>query len=127
VDGDWLTNQFEDNRGHLGVVAFRILGSSAKADDAVQEAWLRFSGAASDAWLAYQALLSWADAQGLDRRPAETTRQFSTRLTRALPADAAPAVELVTRAFEYERNGGLPPAAPFAQRLRAALATLVSR
>ena len=54
--GDWPAKQFEDNRSHLRAVAFRMLGSAAEADDAVQEAWLRFSGAASDAWLAYQAL-----------------------------------------------------------------------
>jgi len=45
MDGDWLARQFEENRGHLQAVALRMLGSSAEADDAVQEAWLRFSGA----------------------------------------------------------------------------------
>ena len=45
MDGDWLAQQFEDNRGHLRAVAFRMLGSAAEADNAVQEAWLRFSGA----------------------------------------------------------------------------------
>jgi RNA polymerase sigma-70 factor (ECF subfamily) len=38
---DWLTEQFEANRAHLRAVAFRILGSSTDAEDAVQEAWLR--------------------------------------------------------------------------------------
>ena len=50
--GDWPAKQFEDNRGHLRAVAFRMLGSAAEADDAVQAAWLRFRGAASDAWFA---------------------------------------------------------------------------
>jgi RNA polymerase sigma factor (sigma-70 family) len=45
MDGDWLAEQFEDNRGHLRAVAVRMLGSTVEADDAVQEAWLRFSGA----------------------------------------------------------------------------------
>ncbi|MGH2364368.1 MAG: sigma-70 family RNA polymerase sigma factor [Chloroflexota bacterium] len=45
MDGDWLAKQFEENRGHLQAVAWRMLGSAAEADDAVQEAWLRFSGA----------------------------------------------------------------------------------
>jgi hypothetical protein len=89
MDCDWPAKQFEDNRGQLRAVAFGMLGSAAEADDAVQEAWLGFSGAASDAWLAHQALSSWADAQGVGRRPAETTRQCSTRLTRALPAELA--------------------------------------
>ena len=39
----WLADQFEETRGHLRAVAFRILGSSVEADDAVQEAWLRLS------------------------------------------------------------------------------------
>jgi RNA polymerase sigma-70 factor (ECF subfamily) len=38
MDGDWLSQEFEDNRGHLRAVAFRMLGSAAEADDAVQEA-----------------------------------------------------------------------------------------
>jgi RNA polymerase sigma-70 factor (ECF subfamily) len=39
----WLAEQFEETRGHLRAVAFRMLGSSTEADDAVQEAWLRLS------------------------------------------------------------------------------------
>jgi RNA polymerase sigma-70 factor (ECF subfamily) len=35
------TDQFEQNRTHLRAVAYRILGSIAEADDAVQEAWFR--------------------------------------------------------------------------------------
>ena len=40
---EWLAQQFERNRGHLRAVAYRLLGSSGEADDAVQEAWLRLS------------------------------------------------------------------------------------
>src|SRR4029079_10685795 len=42
---DWLAAQFEENRPHLRAVAYRMLGSSAEADDAVQETWLRLSRA----------------------------------------------------------------------------------
>jgi RNA polymerase sigma-70 factor (ECF subfamily) len=42
-DQEWLAEKFEANRSHLRGVAFRILGSLGEADDAVQEAWLRFS------------------------------------------------------------------------------------
>ena len=42
---DWLAERFEENRPHLRVVAYRMLGSSAEADDAVQETWLRLSRA----------------------------------------------------------------------------------
>lgn len=36
---------FEDQRGRLHAIAYRILGSPAEADDAVQETWLRLQGA----------------------------------------------------------------------------------
>jgi len=39
---DWLAQQFEQHRAHLHAVAYRMLGSFAEADDAVQEAWVRF-------------------------------------------------------------------------------------
>src|ERR1700681_1607013 len=42
---DWLAEQFEANRSHLRSVAYRMLGSVAEADDAVQEAWLHLSRA----------------------------------------------------------------------------------
>ena len=42
---DWLAERFEENRPHLRTVAYRMLGSSAEADDAVQETWLRLSRA----------------------------------------------------------------------------------
>jgi RNA polymerase sigma-70 factor (ECF subfamily) len=40
---DVLAEQFEENRPRLRSVAYRMLGSLAEADDAVQEAWLRLS------------------------------------------------------------------------------------
>jgi RNA polymerase sigma-70 factor (ECF subfamily) len=40
-----LAEQFEEHRGHLRAVAYRMLGSSSSADDAVQESWIRFSRA----------------------------------------------------------------------------------
>jgi RNA polymerase sigma-70 factor (ECF subfamily) len=45
ADGDGLTALFEENRDHLRAVAYRLLGSKADADDAVQETWLRLTGA----------------------------------------------------------------------------------
>jgi RNA polymerase sigma-70 factor, ECF subfamily len=41
----WLAEQFEAHRDHLQRVAYRMLGSTGEADDAVQEAWLRLSRA----------------------------------------------------------------------------------
>lgn len=38
---DWLAEEFERHRDHLRAVGYRMLGSVAEADDAIQEAWLR--------------------------------------------------------------------------------------
>ncbi|MGI5151183.1 sigma-70 family RNA polymerase sigma factor [Plantactinospora sp. CA-294935] len=43
TEKDLLAERFEANRPQLRAVAYRMLGSSAEADDAVQEAWLRLS------------------------------------------------------------------------------------
>ncbi len=43
TESDWLAEGFEQNRTRLRAVAYRMLGSFAEAEDAVQEAWLRLS------------------------------------------------------------------------------------
>ena len=43
AEPDWLAEGFEQNRARLRAVAYRMLGSFAEAEDAVQEAWLRLS------------------------------------------------------------------------------------
>jgi len=44
-DPDWLAAAFEEHRDHLRAVAYRLLGSMSDADDAVQDTWLRLTGA----------------------------------------------------------------------------------
>jgi RNA polymerase sigma factor (sigma-70 family) len=56
-DSAWLAERFEDHRPRLRAVAYRMLGSLAEADDAVQDTWLRLAGSQADdvgnlgAWL----------------------------------------------------------------------------
>jgi RNA polymerase sigma factor (sigma-70 family) len=57
ADQEFLAERFEADRTRLTSVAYRMLGSAAEADDAVQEAWLRLSRSDADqidnlsAWL----------------------------------------------------------------------------
>ncbi|RDI59654.1 sigma-70 family RNA polymerase sigma factor [Nocardia pseudobrasiliensis] len=44
-DEKFLADRFEEHRAHLRSVAYRMLGSVADADDAVQDAWLRLARA----------------------------------------------------------------------------------
>jgi RNA polymerase sigma-70 factor (ECF subfamily) len=45
ADSDWLAAAVEEHRDHLRAVAYRLLGSVTDADDAVQDTWLRLTGA----------------------------------------------------------------------------------
>lgn len=44
-----FTQRFEEERPRLRAVAYRMLGSAAEAEDAVQDTWLRASAASPDA------------------------------------------------------------------------------
>jgi RNA polymerase sigma-70 factor (ECF subfamily) len=54
---DWLAERFEEHRPRLRGIAYRMLGSTGEADDAVQETWIRLSRSKSgeidnlEAWL----------------------------------------------------------------------------
>jgi RNA polymerase sigma-70 factor (ECF subfamily) len=57
ADEDFLAERFQEHRPRLRAVAYRMLGSLSESDDALQEAWLRASGAdfsevrSFEAWL----------------------------------------------------------------------------
>ena len=43
AENEWPADRFQANRTHLRAVGYRMLGSAAEADDAVQETWLRLT------------------------------------------------------------------------------------
>jgi len=84
---EWWAEQFEENRGRLRAVAYRILGSVSEADDAVQEAWLRLSR--SDA-AAIENLGGWLTTV-VARVCVDTLRSRSSRREDTLEARASEA------------------------------------
>ena len=60
MDADeWQAEQFEQQRSHLRALAYRMPGSLAEAEDAVQEAWLRHGRSDNDG---VDNLLAWLTA-----------------------------------------------------------------
>jgi RNA polymerase sigma factor (sigma-70 family) len=57
-DENLLAERFQENRPRLRAVAYRMLGSLTESDDALQEAWLRASGADTDEVRNFQAWLT---------------------------------------------------------------------
>jgi RNA polymerase sigma factor (sigma-70 family) len=85
----WLAEHFERDRARLRKVAYRLLGSSTEAEDAVQEAWLRLSR--SDAgyienlsgWLTTVVARVCLDMLRSRRSREETLEAFSGRVAGA--------------------------------------------
>jgi hypothetical protein len=104
---DLLAEQFEESRSHLRAVAYRMLGSTTEADDAVQEAWLR---------------LSRSDTSDVDNLAGWLTTVVS-RLDPevVLRADAA----AVAAGAEAEVRGALAVAGTFSGRARVAKTALI--
>jgi RNA polymerase sigma factor (sigma-70 family) len=48
AETEWLAGRFEQHRPRLRAVAYRMLGSAAEAEDAVQDAWLRLCRSGPD-------------------------------------------------------------------------------
>jgi hypothetical protein len=77
-----------------------------------------------NAWLAYQALLTWAEQRGVRRRTSETTQELQKRLV-GLEPEAADTVTLVTATYEWERYGDVHPPGDRLRRIQTALAALL--
>ena len=87
-----LAAAFEEHRGHLRLVAHRMLGSATEADDAVQEAWLKLTRADTSAVENLRAWLTTVVARVcLDMLRTRTSR-------REEPLAAAPEPTVASRA-----------------------------
>lgn len=93
---DELAAEFEAERGRLRGLAFRMLGSAAEADDAVQEAWLRLTRVDSvdnlAAWLT--TVVSRVCLDVLRARKARREEPFEVLPEPSADADPAGDVEL---------------------------------
>jgi RNA polymerase sigma-70 factor (ECF subfamily) len=92
TDQSALAQRFEENRPHLRGVAYRLLGSAAEADDAVQEAWIRLARSDADAVDNLGGWLTTVVARvSLDMLRARTARREAPPTTAAGPEPGAPA------------------------------------
>ncbi|HXJ89122.1 MAG TPA: sigma-70 family RNA polymerase sigma factor [Candidatus Binatia bacterium] len=85
AEHQWLAEKFEENRGHLRALAYRMLGSASEADDAVQEAWLRLRRSDADA---IENLGGWLTTV-VSRVCLDMLRSRTSRKEEALDAQAA--------------------------------------
>ena len=102
TDRRMLARRFETERPRLRAIATQLLGSTADADDAVQEAWFRLERADAsqidnlDAWLTTVVSRISLDQLRAPRRKREHSRQVEPWRDEPIAADADPA-DLVAR------------------------------
>src|SRR5690348_18510639 len=107
-DDNWLARQFEDQRGRLRAVAYRLLGSSHEADDAVQEAWLRLHR--SDAAV-IENLAAWLTSV-VSRICLDMLRSRASR--REQPLDAPEPIAIPVAGSDPEREAAMAESVGFA-------------
>ncbi len=95
-EADRTTHAFEEQRPRLRAVAYRMLGSTAEADDAVQEAWLRLQRVDSDeienlgGWLTTVSARIALEHAALPRHPARAAASNRTCRSRSSTRSTAP-------------------------------------
>jgi RNA polymerase sigma factor (sigma-70 family) len=96
-----LAEQFETHRAHLRAVAYRMLGSTSEAEDAVQESWIRLGRTDVSAVENLRAWLTTVVARVcLDMLRTRTSR-------REAPLDVHVPDPVITRADDPESNAVL--------------------
>jgi hypothetical protein len=75
---------------------------------------------AHDAWAVYRAMLDWAAANGMSRRPSETVHQVQARLSRYAP-EASADIDVLSATYELERYGAERPSSDALRRAARAL------
>ena len=91
---EWLVEHFQEHRPHLRAVAYRMLGSLAEADEAVQDSWLRVSRAGAEGIENFRGWLTTIVARGVFERIASAEGAARGLLRRAparIPSSGAPA------------------------------------
>src|SRR5512134_3975874 len=93
-DSESLAQRFEEHRSHLRQVAYRMLGSTSEADDAVQEAWLKLTRADTSAVENLRGWLTTIVARVcLDMLRTRTSRREEPLAAAPEPSVASPATE----------------------------------
>jgi DNA-directed RNA polymerase specialized sigma24 family protein len=87
---DRLADRFEQHRDHLIAVAYRMLGSLAEAEDAVQETWLRQRRSDADAIQNLGATLTRWWLSSIPKSCSERTKRRWLRARRACSGDRRP-------------------------------------
>jgi RNA polymerase sigma-70 factor (ECF subfamily) len=95
----WLAERFEEHRPRLRAVAYRMLGSLAEADDAVQDAWLRLSHSKAEQIDLHDVFrYSFADIAEITGRTPAACRQLASSARRRIRASQAPAAPAAQQA-----------------------------
>jgi RNA polymerase sigma-70 factor (ECF subfamily) len=102
----WLAQRFDEERPRLVAVAYRMLGSLAEAEDAVQEAWLRLGQADASA---VENLSGWLTTV-VGRVCLNVLRSRATRREDSLDAHTAESIAASDERTDPEREALLADA-----------------